>query len=450
MRLLIVHLFLSLGLFFSSQGQTSNNVQLLFHWDDENLVGSAAYNNTYNEIWGYAQNGREYAIIGSTAGTHIFDVTDASNSEQIAFIPGKHSNYPDIIHRDYHDYAGYLYAVADEGFSSLQIIDLTQLPDTALVVYDSDSLIKNSHNIFIDTATAKLYACNVRTGEPRYAGLQVYSLNNPTQPELVYESNAFGVHDIFARNDTVFFNAENEGLKAYDFTNAANPTLLGTLDTYTDQGYNHSGWLSEDGKTYFLADETHGMRMKAINTTNIADMEEVAVFGSEVDVNSIAHNAIVHQGFLFVSYYHDGLRVFDINNLNAIEQVAFYDTYLAPDHQSYRGAWGVYPLLPSGKILVSDMQTGLYVFSMHPLFSVEELGNTTAQVYPNPSAGRVSFPNAEAQQLVYVIGMNGQSFSFALDASGSLNLPDYLSDGLYLIRWQEENLWHSQKLLLQR
>ncbi|MBK9286431.1 MAG: hypothetical protein IPN38_01805 [Flavobacteriales bacterium] len=37
--------------------------------------GSALYDNTYNAVWGYHRDGQEYAIIGSTMGTHIIDVT---------------------------------------------------------------------------------------------------------------------------------------------------------------------------------------------------------------------------------------------------------------------------------------------------------------------------------------------------------------------------------------
>ena len=48
---------------------------------------------------------------------------------------------PEIIHRDYHDYQGYLYAVSDEGAASLQIIDISTLPDSASVVYDSSRFI---------------------------------------------------------------------------------------------------------------------------------------------------------------------------------------------------------------------------------------------------------------------------------------------------------------------
>ena len=58
-----------------------------------------------------------------------------------------------VIHRDYHDFSGYLYIVCDEGSSStLQIIDITNLPNSVNTVYDSDILFTRAHNIFIDTA----------------------------------------------------------------------------------------------------------------------------------------------------------------------------------------------------------------------------------------------------------------------------------------------------------
>ena len=63
--------------------------------------------NAYNEVWGYARDGKEYAIIGSTMGTHIFDVTDAVNSHEVVFIPGRVQG-PSLIHRDFHDYDQYL------------------------------------------------------------------------------------------------------------------------------------------------------------------------------------------------------------------------------------------------------------------------------------------------------------------------------------------------------
>ena len=55
---------------------------LLYNWQDTTLTPSAQYDNTYNEIWGVQINGVEIAIIGSTEGTHFFDVTNPGNATQ--------------------------------------------------------------------------------------------------------------------------------------------------------------------------------------------------------------------------------------------------------------------------------------------------------------------------------------------------------------------------------
>ena len=81
---------------------------LLYNWQDTTLIPSWQYDNTYNEIWGVQINGVEIAIIGSTAGTHFFDVTDPLTASQVDSVAGAYTG-SDVVHRDYHDYNGYLY-----------------------------------------------------------------------------------------------------------------------------------------------------------------------------------------------------------------------------------------------------------------------------------------------------------------------------------------------------
>ena len=164
MRNIFILLGLALTLSLSAQVELQE-ANLLGQWNDPNLVGSSAYNNTYNEVWGLAIGGREYAVIGSTAGTHFLDVTFPNDIRQMDFVAGGTSG-PSIIHRDYHHYGCYLYAVADEGNNStLQIIDISTLPDSVSVVYDSAETLQRSHNIFIDSLQAKLYCLAAFGGE---------------------------------------------------------------------------------------------------------------------------------------------------------------------------------------------------------------------------------------------------------------------------------------------
>lgn len=345
---------------------------LLYNWDDPSIIGSSSYDNAYNEIWGVVANNKEFAVIGSTKGTHFFDVTDPSGAQELtnAFVaPGVAGG--SIIHRDYHDYKCYLYAVADEGQgSTLQIIDYSNLPASTTVVYDSNSAIKRAHNIFIDTAQAILYACYVDNASTNRKNLMVFSLANPTNPTYIADFNNIqgqsisGTHDIYVRDGIAYLNCGYNGLVIADFNNPSSPTFMGVIDSYVDQGYNHSGWLSDDGNYYFLADETHNKAVKVLDVSDATDIQVLTTInaGPGASTWSIPHNIITRGNYCYVSYYYDGVQVYDFTNPNNPTRVAYYDTYSGNDDNSYEGAWGVFPYLPSGNILVSDMQSGLYVF----------------------------------------------------------------------------------------
>jgi hypothetical protein len=60
------------------------------------------------------------------------------------------------------------------------------------------------------------------------------------------------------------------------------------------------------------------------------------------------------------------MRALDVHNPANPMELGFYDTYTAnPDTVPgpFGGCWGVYPYFPSGKIIASDMQSGLFVFT---------------------------------------------------------------------------------------
>ena len=418
---------------------SQQNTNLLFHWEDTTLVGSNAYNNTYNEIWGLNINGNEIAVIGSTAGTHFFDVTNPQNSSEVAFVAGAYTG-PGVIHRDYHDFDGRLYIVCDEGSpSTLQIVDISNLPTSANIVYDSNNLLNKVHNIFIDTATAKLYAC--ATGE----AMEVFSLTNPSNPTLIYTYNDVGhVHDAYVKNDTAFLNCGNDGLRIMDFTMVNNsgdtPVELASYTSYPDAGYNHSGWLTDDGTIYAMQDENHGYDVKMLDVSDYSNISVLATFNSGVDPNSMAHNGIIKDDFLYLAYYHDGLRVFDISNPSNPVQVNYYDTYLPNNHNSYKGAWGVYPYLNSGNILVSDMQTGLYVFELTTSPTEIKEEKKPSYIYPNPITSSFIINNLYAD-LIIMYDIFGRAVrTEKLNKNINIFNRNDIKDGLYLIEFYKEGL----------
>lgn len=337
----------------------SDNITLLSQWSDSTLPINSL-NGSYSEVYGFAVNQMEFAVIGSTMGTHIIDITNPLLPNEIAFIAGENQG-SGVTHRDFHTMDNYLYAVCDQGPSTLQIIDISNLPNSISLIYNSDNLFNTCHNIYIDTTAKKLYACDVdKLGNNSWhSPLRIYDLSNPISPNLINDlDNLFSsVHDAWAENDTAYINAGSSGLKVVDVSST--PIIIGSLSSYPFAGGNHSGWKQDD--TYIFADENHGYDVKVINTSDVTNLTLSSLLNSNVDVNSIPHNLMIKDDFLYLSYYHDGLQIFDISDPSNPTKTAYYDTYLNNDHNGYAGAWGIYCFLPSGNLLISDVQTGLYV-----------------------------------------------------------------------------------------
>ncbi|MEY3441962.1 MAG: hypothetical protein RLZZ519_243, partial [Bacteroidota bacterium] len=340
--------------------QVGTNMTLLSNWDNNNLPNH--YNITYNAVVGWHDgNGHEYAIIGSHAWTHIIDVTNPATPIVRDSVAG---TFNQCIHREFQTYSHYLYGVADEGNSTLQIIDLSYLPDSVHMIYNSSQFFQRAHTIFVDSAAGRLYAAGTNT---QNGGIIVLDIGtNPEVPTLLGSvNNQSYTHDMHVRNDTAYMNNGWDGRRIMDYTNPAAPVMLATMPSYPQQGYNHSSWLDEAGDYLVMCDETRNKSCKIVDVRNLGNVNVAAMFRSALltpDTTSIAHNPFVVGNYAVVSYYHDGVQIWDISNRTAPVHVAGYDTQ--PNNTNYNdwyGAWGVYPFLPSGTLLASDIHNGLFV-----------------------------------------------------------------------------------------
>jgi hypothetical protein len=99
--------------------------------------------------------------------------------------------------------------------------------------------------------------------------------------------------------------------------------------------------------------------------------------------NSIIHNLYIKGNYAHISYYTSGYIVLDISNPTNPVLAGQYDTYPQNNSGNYAGAWGVFPFFPSGAVVVSDMQTGLYIFNflLDPIVPVE-LVSFNANIIP--------------------------------------------------------------------
>ncbi len=157
-----------------------------------------------------------------------------------------------------------------------------------------------------------------------------------------------------------------DSIDLWDITTPSQPKLLSQTN-YAGVGYVHSGSWSQDGRYLFVQDELDEVQYGQPTTLRIFNMDDLVrpVLAGQYRGTTLA---IDHNGFAvgtryYMSNYRRGLTVLDISDPLQPTEIGYFDTFPVPAENSaqFDGAWGVYPYLPSGHILVSDIANGLFV-----------------------------------------------------------------------------------------
>jgi hypothetical protein len=251
-------------------------------------------------------------------------------------------------------------------------MDISNLPTSVTLTNQLTGDFQRAHNIFIDVPNGRLYVAGSNT---RNRGLWVYDIaSDPANPSVIGSPllNNYGgpddsyVHDLYVEDNIAYCSHGYNGFYYYNISNAALPYVLG--GTPNTNGYNHSSWLIPGGQYLVFAQEVpKGLPLEIVDIhddlSTVATIKEPLLAPAHLD--NTPHNPFVKGNLLYVSYYEDGVQVFNISDIQNPVRVAYYDT--EPDNTSYSGTnnnWGVYPFLPSGHIIASDTEHGLFVLSL--------------------------------------------------------------------------------------
>lgn len=441
------------------------NISLLDQFDDPAVTAEPQLGIRYQSCWGWSfpANGMEFGIVGTTAGTYVLHVSSSGILTVADYIPGRST---DRIWHEFKTYDYYLYIIADGGNNTLQIADMSYLPDSVHLVHNSDSIFDSGHTLYIDGD--KMYVASVTLANGNYSSMNVYSLANPEAPALLRRLDqdypAIGqVHDMFVVNDTVYASCGYDGLYIFRFDEISGQFIqLGSLTTYPQSGYNHSTFLSEDHTMLYMCDEVPtGLAIKVVDVTDIQNPTTVHTFRS--NVGATPHNPYVKGNQLYIAYYQDGMYMYDLTDPSLPVQSGYFDThYQNPPgtypNPKYSGCWAVYTDLPSGIILASDMQNGLFTLDVSMITGVQEQSG--------PAAAAVVYPNPARDQLQVRCGKNfsGLSEVSIADLSGKIVLNkklnthngklmfdvSSLSDGFYLLSLKNDQENIQQKIQLLR
>ncbi|NVJ61259.1 MAG: choice-of-anchor B family protein [Gammaproteobacteria bacterium] len=374
-----------------------NNVDLVAHIP---LSAFESQPSSANDIWGHVDlnTGTEYAIIGTRVGIAVFDLSDPANPVQVGSTTGVGTTWRDIKVYQYHDeslnvWRAYAYVTVDGAAEGFTIVDLNSLPESISIV-ERNNTVDIAHNVYISNVD---YGLNIKqdgvnpilqlVGANKLSGsFHSYDLSNPRTVTINQNQSSFNgyTHDgasVLLKDSrvengcfngttscTVFVDFNEKEMLLWDITDPTNTLRLSTV-TYNDvlpsSQYIHSGWVSEDKRFVLLHDEFDESRGGLNSTVRIFQIdnlrEPVQVGQWTGPTRAIDHNGFVRGNRYYMSNYERGLTILDLTNPADPVEVGFFDTYPASNRPAFNGAWGTYPFLPSGLILVSDINSGLYV-----------------------------------------------------------------------------------------
>lgn len=349
-QLFMCTLFVLIGLNLTAQ----LNVDSLSHVDYQLLHGA-----NLNDVWGYVDElGNEYAIVGTSKGTSIVNITDGNNPQEIFWLAGTESIWRDpCVSGDY----AYVTTEAEDG---LLIIDLSPLPQstnlsTTLYTGPSSNPWQSAHTCYT-SPNGYAYIFGSNRGNGGVIMLDIHT--DPMNPIEVGTYDPFYVHDGFERNDTLYIGHIYDGFfSLVDVTDKSNPILLGTKTT--PNSFTHNIWPSTDGQVVYTTDEISGAYITAYNIQNPANIVELDRVQSSANSIVIPHNVHVLGDYLVTSYYSDGIIIHDATYPYNLIQVGNFDTYLGQT-PGFDGCWGVYPFFPSGKTVAADITKGLFILDV--------------------------------------------------------------------------------------
>lgn len=388
-----------------------SNIDLYAQLTPEDLLG-----NQLNDVWAWkdSETKKEYALVGMNDGVTIVDISEPDNPVVIGKLiepPGltlKFEAGPVFHHddgggfkkisawRDIKVYKDHMFVISEQNDHGLQIFDLRTLknitaPPVELTNYLLYNRFGNAHNIAINENTGFAYVIGATNGEicARNGALHIINISTPASPEFAgchFEETTGGItragylHDtqcvVYNGGDNKYlgrelcFNSGETTLMISDVTDKENPNTVSN-SSFEGSSYLHQGWLSEDHNYFFMNDEGDERKFHHPTRTYIwelQNLENPTMAGFyEHPTLSVDHNLYIKEGLMYQANYSGGLRILDISNPDPdqIGELGFFDTTPGTDAAIFTGLWSVYPWLDNGKIIVSDINNGLFILKFN-------------------------------------------------------------------------------------
>ncbi len=337
-----------------------------------------------NDSWGWTdpQSGKEYALICLNNGTAFIDISNPTSPVYLGKLPTATVNSD---WRDVKVYKNHAFIVSEASNHGMQVFDLTRLRNVASPpqTFTADKRYTefgNAHNIVINEDSGYAYIVGALRSGTYKGGPLFVNIQDPVNPinEGGFLSSGGDpyTHDaqVITYNgpDTdytgkeILIGSNQLEVVIADITDKNNPRLISTIK-YTNVGYTHQGWFTENLRYFILGDEFDESNVGFNTRTIVFDFQDLDNPQQHMIYNgptpAIDHNGYVKGDKFYLANYRAGIRVVDIANIGSktMTEVGYFDTSPANDNASFAGAWNVYPYFNSGNIVISDINSGFFL-----------------------------------------------------------------------------------------
>ncbi|WP_224241479.1 LVIVD repeat-containing protein [Hyalangium gracile] len=251
------------------------------------------------------------------------------------------------------------------GKHGVLVYDITHPADPQLVRgVPGDSF--SVHTIYVDGNRMYAQAAGVNQ-------VLIFDVSNPLDPVLLnrytvpVDENGYGYpHDSFAYQSRLYINQMGQGYYVVDVTDAANPQPLGsyTYDTHIYNSTHANAVGTFAGRTIaFEGGENTNAHLRVLDVTDPARI--VKIGEHRMRPQTSIHNMVLVGKRLYVAWYAEGLRVFDVSNPTRPREIAYANTFRDSDpgrkDGGLVGAIGI-RVPGDGYVYVVDMTRGLLIY----------------------------------------------------------------------------------------
>lgn len=310
-------------------------------------------------------------------GVGIYDISNPAAPNLLSTYTSTNSSHNQFEHGVVRDRIGYFASWSGGG---LHIVSLTNPAAPVLLsritaTTTGPQLVTNGYDNVHTTFLERDFLYEAAHVD-NLLSVKVFSVANPSEPvflQNIVTTNTVRVHQMTAATkgtNVILYTSGwgNSSGTAPAQTDIWDVTKIGTepaqwLGRIFSGFRSHSSWPTPDGNSLVICREVAGGEVTIYDITNpAAPLVQSVISPASMGLPAtLPHNPVIVGNLLYLSWYQNGVHIFDITDRTKPVRLGSFDTFAGENSGPFEGNWGVFPFLGLDKLLLSDIQTGLWI-----------------------------------------------------------------------------------------